>query len=84
MFAAGLGGQLHIQVVLQVVSFSLHSGQRRGGLQSVLRRADIMRDGESPRRLHGWPHDAIYLTCTGGRQCGRGGPQSLLLDVQPV
>ena len=46
LFVAGLRGQLHLQVVLQVVSLSLYSGQRRGGLQSVLRRANILRDGK--------------------------------------
>ena len=43
---AGLGGQLHIQVVLQVVSLTLHSRQRRGCLQSVLRRANFLRDSK--------------------------------------
>ena len=46
IIAVGLGGQLHLQVVLQVVSLSLHSRQRRGGLQSVLRRANIVRDSK--------------------------------------
>ena len=47
IIVVGLCGQLHIQVVLQVVSFSLHSRQRRGCLQPVLRGADIMRDSKS-------------------------------------
>ena len=42
----GLSGQLHIQAVLQVVSFTLHSRQRRGSLQPVLRGADIVRDSK--------------------------------------
>ena len=46
IIVVGLGGQLHIQVVLQVVSFTLHSRQRRGCLQPVLRRANILRDGK--------------------------------------
>ena len=42
----GLSGQLHIQAVLQVVSFTLHSRQRCGRLQPVLRRANLLRDSK--------------------------------------